>query len=132
MSEQFRWDSIVDSKEPRVFMLLNRFTLDSTVLFVTASSKLVLGVDSVDIVGRSVYEFIVDEDIERLQRELVHLKETEQIMRTSFGWLGRKRNSNNDDNDEAFGVVSCEAVISSTCDGLVCIIHHSAPELKAS
>ncbi|KAI3651175.1 hypothetical protein MP228_004656 [Amoeboaphelidium protococcarum] len=123
LSDTLTWESSVSStKEPRVCLILNRFTNKATIQFATMGAKEVLQSDDHELIGKSFLDFIADsaddtlhgiKSLDRVKSEIDFVRSSGNIHHLNFTW----RNIGT-----TWSMIECEAIITSTWDGLVCVI----------
>ena len=110
--QDFDWENVMPRSEPRMGLILNRFTSDLIILFSSLGSNMVVGLTACQITGRSFYDFVARDDAETVKRVVLHVKESQQICRVSFAWISSPNAS----------PLRCQAVLTYSGDGIVCII----------
>ncbi|ORY96624.1 hypothetical protein BCR43DRAFT_474446 [Syncephalastrum racemosum] len=104
---------IKHKQEPRFCVILNRFTLDSTVVFVSSMVEKLVGTLCDEVVGHSFFEFVHERDHQAVQAQLDQAKGSHSIVRLRFDWKVKHTHDT---------VEHLEAIVSSSDDGLVMVL----------
>lgn len=122
LSQPFDWDPKVPEQEPRACLFLDRFTIISTIQYMTNAGRLVLDTDPSDAIGRSIFDYIDAKDQAEVRKAIQNVKSSEAVMHIRFRW--RKNGGADDDSEDtpAEPGIPCEAVLVASCDTLLCII----------
>ncbi|KAI3648238.1 hypothetical protein MP228_006092 [Amoeboaphelidium protococcarum] len=120
LSDTLTWENQADSlKEPRVCLILNRYTYKATIMFASMGSQEVLEHSDQELIGQSFFDFIIntpsDEShgistLERVRHDVDYVKSCYNVHHLSFDWQSSP------------SPVHCEAVMTATWDGIVCVI----------
>ncbi|KAK0718167.1 hypothetical protein B0T26DRAFT_644933 [Lasiosphaeria miniovina] len=97
LSPKFRMPSM--EREPRAALILNRFTLNLSIMFATSSVASILGLQPDDIKDRPFYDCIQPNCLEDAQQCLESAKANESIAYLRF-WFKDPRIRDTDDDDE--------------------------------
>ncbi|KAK9768796.1 hypothetical protein K7432_000314 [Basidiobolus ranarum] len=100
--------------EPRVCMVLNRFTRKLTILYCSAPASFILGLNANKCTGTSFSTYIHPQDSANVIEEFDLVKSTSCIGRAKFRFLS-----------PVFGSIDISIVISGSCDGLIVILRRS-------
>ncbi|KAI9485474.1 MAG: hypothetical protein EXX96DRAFT_545232 [Benjaminiella poitrasii] len=106
--ENYPWDNVLAEKERRFCLFLNRYTTQSTIVFATRMSEELVGLDPIECIGDSLYDYVSPDDRENVMKQIELSKSNDIISRVRFNWAKH---------DQA--IIPIEAVISCTYDGLV-------------
>ncbi|KAI3639774.1 hypothetical protein MIR68_002088 [Amoeboaphelidium protococcarum] len=120
LSDTLTWEQGSKTpKEPRVCLVLNRYTIKATIQFATMGAQEVLNCTDRELIGRSLYDFIAqsEEDqlhdvdaLERVKSEINFVKSSGSVHHFSFTWKSTPL------------PIECEGIITSSWDGLVCVV----------
>ncbi|KAI3645921.1 hypothetical protein MP228_008849 [Amoeboaphelidium protococcarum] len=120
LSDTLTWEQSSQTlKEPRVCLVLNRYTIKATIQFATAGAWEVLNCTDRELIGKSLYDFIKqsEEDqihdvdvLERLKGQINFVKSSGSVHHFSFTWKSTHL------------PIECEGIITSTWDGLICVV----------
>lgn len=120
-SEQWIQEQQLKTKqEPRFCMILNRFTCDSTIVFVSQMAERIVGLDCERALGKSLLNYVCDRDLDTVQAQLDLIKSSGMIMRLRFDWVINDNGSST--------TQPVEAIASSTNDGLA-VVFRLAPRV---
>ncbi|KAJ6258441.1 hypothetical protein Dda_6481 [Drechslerella dactyloides] len=88
LSTKFRMESSHDqgSHEPRVALILNRFTRSLTILYVSHASQAIFGLHPEDLAGKSFFECIHPDCLQEAVDALERAKENDSIAYLRFQW----------------------------------------------
>ncbi|KAK6337707.1 hypothetical protein TWF696_001190 [Orbilia brochopaga] len=88
LSTKFRMESSHDhnSHEPRVALILNRFTRSLTMLYVSHASQSIFGIPPEDLAGKSFFECIHPDCLQEAVDALERAKENDSIAYLRFQW----------------------------------------------
>ncbi|KAF3921122.1 hypothetical protein ABW21_db0200420 [Orbilia brochopaga] len=88
LSTKFRMESSRDqgSHEPRVALILNRFTRSLTMLYVSHASQSIFGIAPQDLAGKSFFECIHPDCLQEAVDALERAKENDSIAYLRFQW----------------------------------------------
>ena len=100
-------------QEPRFCLILNRYTEDSTIVFVSQMAERLVGVQCDQVLGRPLLDYVSDKDGEVVQQQLDMTKGSDMIMRMRFDWIVNKEDNTTQ---------AVEAIVGSSNDGLVVVI----------
>ncbi|KAI8140161.1 hypothetical protein BJV82DRAFT_671931 [Fennellomyces sp. T-0311] len=115
LQTKHRWinDRVGHPQEPRFCLILNRYTEDSTIVFVSQMAEKMMGVQCDQVLGHSFLDFVSDRDTTVVQQQLDMAKGSDMTMRMRFEWIIDKDHS---------ATESVEAIVGSSNDGLVVVI----------
>lgn len=113
------WDAWLHTREPRICMVLNRFTADLTVMYASAACPFLLGVEAEQIIGQSFLSMIADKDVDKATDEINAAKSTSAIAYLVFDFDG--------DDPDYPRHIPIEAVVTCASDGLVIIMRRQTP-----
>ncbi|ORX95269.1 hypothetical protein K493DRAFT_337423 [Basidiobolus meristosporus CBS 931.73] len=100
--------------EPRVCMVLNRFTRKLTIMYCSIPASFVLGMNSKKCTGTSFISYIHQEDLSATINELDRVKSTACIGQVDLRFLSPE-----------LGTINVSVVVSASCDGLIAILRRS-------
>ena len=113
LSQPFEWSPEVPEQEPRVCLLLNRFTHQSTVQFMTSMGQQVLRTAPIEAIDRPFLDFIAADDRDKVRDAIATVKASDTVARVRFRWLPL---------GESDGTgIACDAALVGGCDALLCI-----------
>lgn len=98
------------TQEPRFCIILNRYTTNMTIVFATKMCEILVGLNQLDCIGKSLLDFVAMEDHENVSKQIQLSKSNDFISKLRFHWINDKNN-----------LIPIEAVVSSTYDGLVMV-----------
>jgi hypothetical protein len=98
-------------QEQRTCAILNRFTIESTVVFMTHGSSTVLKTPVDSIVGHSIFDFIDPSDHDKVHCQIATVKETNRILYLEFSWIAPTEEK-----------LSVESILTASSDGVVCVL----------
>lgn len=104
-------EKIEKMQEPRFCLILNRYTSNSIIVFATKVCEELVGLNQLDCIGRSLYDFVSSEDIRTVMKQIELSKSNNMIPRIRFDWI-----------TEGNKLSPVEAVVSCTYDGLVMVV----------
>lgn len=111
-------DTSSSRSEPRIVLILNRFTVDLNILYASLGCRMVCGMEASQLIGISLWQFIsCKTQREQVRQSFDYLRESEQIIRLKFDW-----NASDTGNDDVSSGIPCSAVVTSACDGFVCVL----------
>ena len=111
-TEKYPWDInnlVLNEQEPRFCLFINRYTTESLIVFATQMCESMVGMNQINCIGQSIYEYVAPHDKENVMKSIELSKSTDIINRLRFNWLRQ-------DTQE---LIPIEAVVSCTYDGLV-------------
>lgn len=111
-TEKYPWDvnnHVLTKQEPRFCLFINRYTTESLIVFATQMCESMVGMNQINCIGQSIYEYIAPHDKENVLQSIELSKSTDIINRLRFDWLRQ----------ETQELIPIEAVVSCTYDGLV-------------
>ncbi|KAI7905786.1 uncharacterized protein BX663DRAFT_500908 [Cokeromyces recurvatus] len=85
--EQKRIKTDLAQKEPRFCLFLNRYTTQSIIVFATRMSKALVGLDPIECIGNSLYDYIDPKDKKNVMSQVELSKSSDVIARVRFGWV---------------------------------------------
>ncbi|KAI8079085.1 uncharacterized protein B0P05DRAFT_542267 [Gilbertella persicaria] len=103
--------TILDEREPRFCLFLNRYTSHSTIVFATNMCLALVGMNPFECIGESLLDYVSPKDRESVAKQIELSKSSDMIARLRFDWI-------KPDNTLA----AVEAVCSSTFDGIVMVV----------
>ncbi|KAG2232001.1 hypothetical protein BDF21DRAFT_421796 [Thamnidium elegans] len=107
---------VVKTQEPRFCLILNRFSDALNIVYASKLGQELVLLDVPNAIGLPFYDFVLDRDIEVLQRQIDLAKEHDMVVRLRFDWVI----------DRQKGVSEpVEAITSCTNDGLVMVLRLS-------
>ncbi|CAO3678885.1 unnamed protein product [Rhizopus stolonifer] len=106
--------------EKRFCLILNRFTDALTVVYASKVIEDLTSLPAVYVVGRSIFEFIRERDVQTIQTQIDLTIEKNLVTRLRFDWLA---------NAEKQITEPLEAIASCTDDGVVMVVR-LAPRLN--
>lgn len=99
-------------QERRFCMILNRFTDELNIVFVSKLARDLVSLDVANSIGLSFYNFVQERDVGSLEKQIDLAKEHDMVVRLRFDWVI----------DREKGISEpVEAITSSTDDGLVMV-----------
>lgn len=98
------------AQESRFCLILNRYTAKATVVFATKMCEELVGLNQFDCIGRPLYDFVAPQDVENVMKQIELSKSKDMISRLRFDWMTEENK-----------LISIEAVVSCTYDGLVMV-----------
>ncbi|KAI9496894.1 hypothetical protein BDB00DRAFT_807710 [Zychaea mexicana] len=115
LETRHRWvnNRVAHVQEPRFCLILNRYTEDSTIVFVSQMVEQLVGAQCDQVLGRSLLDFVNERDAQVVLQQLDMVKGSDMIMRIRFEWI----------TDREHGATQpVEAIVGSSNDGLVVVI----------
>lgn len=122
LSEEYPWNvhaNLTIMQEPRFCLFLNRYSIQSNIVFASEMCEHMVGMSQIYSIGDSLYDYIALKDIENVKRQIEITKSKGLISRLRFKWS--QKNENNE------VLIPIEAVISCTFDGLVLVARLMSP-----
>lgn len=116
-----RWinERIAHNQEPRFCLIINRFTTDATIVFVSKMAETLVGVNCEEVVGSSLFDHVSERDVDVVQIQMDLSRTTDMVIRLRFEWVIDK---------EKDVIEPVEAILSSTNDGMILVVR-LAPRL---
>ncbi|KAF9179340.1 hypothetical protein BGZ51_006991 [Haplosporangium sp. Z 767] len=114
------WDPNVLEPEPRVCMILNRFSRNLGILYASPSCELILHVDSDKIVGKPFLVFIRSDDLASFVEQVDIAKSSDTITHMRF-WFQSPNLPQE---------IPCEAMLFGSADGLVVVMRRCRPFVR--
>lgn len=116
-----RWinEQVAHNQEPRFCLIINRFTNDATIVFVSKMAEKLVGVNCEEVVGSSLFDHVCERDHDVVQMQMDLSRTIDLVIRLRFQWVVDK------DKDVTEPV---EGILSSTNDGLILVVR-LAPRL---
>ncbi|KAI8381533.1 uncharacterized protein BYT42DRAFT_545407 [Radiomyces spectabilis] len=122
--EEHSWDSqnpmvmakVTARKEPRFFLLLNRFTDNLQIVWVSDQAERSFGLDMQEMYGKTLYHYMQESDIVAMKTQIDLAKQMGMVVRLRFEWVVDR------ENDASFTV---EAIFDCTLDGIIMIIRRA-------
>lgn len=104
---------VAHKQEPRFCLILNRYTCEYTIAFISQMAEKLVGVQCDEVIGQSLFDYVSERDVDVVQAQLDLVKGSAMIVRLRFEWLL---------DPERDATEPVEAVVSSSNDGLVVVI----------
>ncbi|KAG0201237.1 hypothetical protein BGX28_005886 [Mortierella sp. GBA30] len=114
------WDPNGLQPEPRVCMILNRFSRTLGVLYASPSCELILHIDVEEIVSKPILLFIRADDLASFVEQVDIAKATNAITHMRF-WFQSPNYSQE---------IPCEAILVSTPDGMLLVMRRCRPFVR--
>ncbi|KAF8963553.1 hypothetical protein BGZ46_000949 [Entomortierella lignicola] len=114
------WNTQFLEPEPRVCLLLNRFTRNLAIIYASPACEAVLQVDSNDIIGKPLLLFIRSDDLAPFVEQMESVKAASSIVNMRL-WF-QSPNSPTE--------VPCEAVVIGSTDAIMVIIRRYRPFVR--
>ncbi|KAF9104342.1 hypothetical protein BGX27_010127 [Mortierella sp. AM989] len=114
------WNTQFLEPEPRVCLLLNRFTRSLLVLYASSACEIVLQVHPDDIIGKPMLVFIRSDDLVSFVEQMDSIKSSTSIVNMRF-WF-QSPNSPSE--------IPCEAVFIGSTDAIMIIIRRYRPFVR--
>ncbi|KAF9198160.1 hypothetical protein BGZ49_001106 [Haplosporangium sp. Z 27] len=114
------WNTQFLEPEPRVCLLLNRFTRNLAIIYASPACEAVLQVDSNDITGKPLLLFIRSDDLAPFVEQMESVKASSSIVNMRL-WF-QSPNSPTE--------VPCEAVVIGSTDAIMVIIRRYRPFVR--
>ncbi|KAK9719978.1 hypothetical protein K7432_004426 [Basidiobolus ranarum] len=97
--------------EPRVCMVLNRFTRKLTIMYCSVPASFILGIDPSKCTGSSFVSYIHPQDMNEVIQEIDRVKSTSCFGQTKFRFLSSD-----------LGTIHVSLTITGSCDGLIAVL----------
>ncbi|ORX95810.1 hypothetical protein K493DRAFT_351274 [Basidiobolus meristosporus CBS 931.73] len=97
--------------EPRVCMVLNRFTRKLTIMYCSVPATFILGLNPVKCSGGSFLQYIFSYDADRVIGMFDHVKSTGCFGQENFRFMSPD-----------FGVINVSLTVTGSCDGLIAVL----------
>ncbi|KAG0202170.1 hypothetical protein BGX28_005251 [Mortierella sp. GBA30] len=114
------WDPNGLEPEPRVCMILNRFSRNLGVLYASPSCQYILHIDAEEMVGKPFLLFIRADDLASFAEQVDLAKTTNVITHMRF-WF---------QSPNWHGEIPCEAMLFGTPDGMVLVMRRCRPFIR--
>ncbi|KAG0252329.1 hypothetical protein BG011_007035 [Mortierella polycephala] len=114
------WDPNVLEPEPRICMILNRFSRNLGILYASPSCELILHVDPNKVVGKPFLVFIRSDDLASFVRQVDIAKSSDTITHMRF-WFQSPNLPQE---------IPCEAMLFGSADGLVVVLRRCRPFVR--
>ncbi|KAG0325124.1 hypothetical protein BGZ99_001034 [Dissophora globulifera] len=115
-----RWDTHVIEPEPRVCMILNRFSRSLTVMYASSACERIFHIDPDHIVGKPILLFIRADDLASFVEQMDMIKATTAITYIRF-WFQSPRLRQE---------IPCEAMLFGAADGIVAVMRRCRPFIR--
>ncbi|KAI9275962.1 hypothetical protein BDA99DRAFT_496981 [Phascolomyces articulosus] len=124
LQTQHKWinNRVTHVQEPRFCLILNRYTEESTIVFVSQMAERLVGAQCDQVLGRPFLDYVSERDGQVVQQQLDMTKGSDMIMRMRFDWVMDKEHG---------ATQAVEAIVGSSNDGLVVVIR-LAPRMTMS
>ncbi|KAK9717852.1 hypothetical protein K7432_005920 [Basidiobolus ranarum] len=100
--------------EPRVCMVLNRFTRKITIMYCSVPASFILGLNPIKCTGTPFISYVHPHDLDIVIDEFDRVKSTAHIGQVKFRFLSPE-----------FGSVGVSTIVSGSCDGLIAILRRT-------
>ncbi|KAK3825181.1 MAG: hypothetical protein J3Q66DRAFT_327161 [Benniella sp.] len=114
------WDHSMLEPEPRVCLIINRYTRDLTVMYASSACEKVLCVDPDDLTGKPILIYIRADELAPFVEQVDLIKTTTAISQMRF-WF-QSPNCQQE--------IPCEAIISGSTDGIVAVVRRCKPFVR--
>ncbi|KAG0293275.1 hypothetical protein BGZ98_002249 [Dissophora globulifera] len=115
-----RWDTHVIEPEPRVCMILNRFSRSLTVMYASSACERIFHIDPDHIVGKPILLFIRADDLASFVEQMDMIKATTAITYIRFWFQSPKLRQE----------IPCEAMLFGAADGIVAVMRRCRPFIR--
>ncbi|CDS07678.1 hypothetical protein LRAMOSA01627 [Lichtheimia ramosa] len=109
-------------QEPRFCLIINRYTYNYTIVFISQMAEKLVGAQCDQVLGRSLLELVSERDVDVVQAQLDMVKSSDMIMRMRFNWLMDSVNNTTE---------AVEAIASSSNDGITVVVR-LAPRISVT
>ncbi|ORX89809.1 hypothetical protein K493DRAFT_305442 [Basidiobolus meristosporus CBS 931.73] len=106
----------IEPLEPRVCMMIDRFTIDSKIQFTSPLTQFLLGISVDEVINRSFFSLVKHPDQSRVQQEISFVKSTNSVTYIKFAFCS-----------QVFNHLVVEGVVSCASDGLVVVLRPYIP-----
>ncbi|KAG0325123.1 hypothetical protein BGZ99_001033 [Dissophora globulifera] len=115
-----RWDTHAMELEPRVCMILNRFSRSLTIMYASSACERIFHIDPDHIVGKPILLFIRADDLASFVEQMDMIKATTAITYIRF-WFQSPRLRQE---------IPCEAMLFGAADGIVAVMRRCRPFIR--
>ncbi|KAI8391392.1 uncharacterized protein BYT42DRAFT_556717 [Radiomyces spectabilis] len=120
-----RWvdNQVAHKQEPRFCLILNRYSDQLPIIFVSHLAESLIYTSNSDLVGRSLFSFVAPEDLDIVRMQIGIAKSSDMVVRLRFHWIVDHTNQTS---------LPVETVISCCDDGIVMVARMACVLAEAS